>query len=89
MPGLPVATNPATRMVPPLLPSPRTVTPMPAIVKRLPTMMGMLGVPSTARRLALGGRAKLQQRHIGSGAMRQHCLHVEAGMDGDRLHILQ
>src|SRR4051812_23028408 len=57
VPGLPVATRLATRMVPPLLPSPRTVTPMPAIVKRLPTLIGIFGSPSAAGVLPLGGAA--------------------------------
>src|ERR1043165_832976 len=55
VPGLPVATRLATRMVPPLLPSPRTVTPMPAMVKRLPTLIGIFGSPSTDTDLPLGG----------------------------------
>src|SRR5215217_227536 len=53
VPGLPVATRSAARMVPPLLPSPRTVTPMPAMVKRLPTLIGISGDPSTAGVLPL------------------------------------
>src|SRR5215203_1971614 len=57
VPGLPVATRPATRMVPPLLPSPRTVTPMPAMEKRLPTLIGISGDPSAAGVFALGGTA--------------------------------
>src|SRR5205085_8625675 len=56
-PGLPVAARPATRMVPPLLPSPRTVTPMPAMEKRLPTLIGISGDPSTAGVFPLGGAA--------------------------------
>ena len=83
MPGLPVATRPATRIVPPLLPSPRTVTPMPAMVKRLPTMMGMLGMPSTDGVFPLAGARQLQQRDVGGRAMPEHGLHVEAGMNGD------
>ena len=35
------------------------------------------------RRLALGRRVQLQQRDIGGGAMRQHRIHFEAGMDRD------
>src|SRR5215213_3229600 len=57
VPGLPVATRPATRMAPPLLPSPRTVTPMPAMEKRPQTLIGMLGDPSAAGAFALGGAA--------------------------------
>ena len=35
------------------------------------------------------GRCKLQQRHVGSGAMGQHCLHLKAGMGGHAPHIAQ
>src|SRR6185436_9410419 len=41
----------------PLLPSPRTVTPMPAMVKRLPTLSGVSGDPSAAAVFPLGGTA--------------------------------
>ena len=50
---------------------------------------GDVGQAERRRRLALGGRTQLQQRHIGRRAMRQHRLHVEAGMNGDALDILQ
>ena len=76
-------------MVPPLLPSPRTVTPMPAMVKRLPTTIGIVGAPTTDAALALGGGIELQQRDIGGGAMRRHRLHAESGMDRDVLDVLQ
>src|SRR5207302_4881524 len=48
LPGLPVATRTAARTVPPLLPSPRTVTPMPAMENLAPGTIGSCGVPSTA-----------------------------------------
>ncbi len=41
------------------------------------------------RRFALGGRVQLQQRDIGGGAVRQHRIHLEAGMDRDAADDLQ
>ena len=48
-----------------------------------------IGHAERGRRLALGRRRQLQQRDIGRRAMRQHRLHVEAGMNGDALDVLQ
>src|SRR5271169_4414045 len=48
LPGLPVAIRAAVRTVPALLPSPRTVTPMPAMVNLAPGTIGSCGAPSTA-----------------------------------------
>src|SRR5206468_11170320 len=46
VPGWPVAASAATRIAPPLFPSPRPVTPMPAMVNRLPTGIGVSGEPT-------------------------------------------
>src|SRR5262249_278247 len=42
-----------------------------------------------SRRLALGRLIELQQRAIGTGAMRQHRIHLEVGMDRDAAQGLQ
>ena len=82
VPGLPVAIRAAVRTMPPLLPSPRTVTPMPAMVNLA------LGDDRKLRRAEHGAfffcrRFELQQRHVGGGAVRQHRLHDEIA-DGSR-----
>src|SRR5437588_55660 len=34
-------------------------------------------------------RIELQQGDVGGGAMRQHCIHLEGGMDGDAFDVLK
>ena len=62
---------------------------MPAMVKRLPTLIGDVGRSERGRGLALGYRGQLQQRDIRRRTVRLHGLHIEAGMNGDALHVLQ
>jgi len=53
----------------------------------------MTGMPSADGVLPLAGATscsnQLQQRDVGGGAMAQHGLHIEAGMNRHRPHILQ
>src|SRR5438270_123822 len=55
VPGRPVAIRLATRTVPPLLPSPRIATPVPAMLNALPPTIAQAGAESSRLRPAIIG----------------------------------
>jgi hypothetical protein len=66
-----------------------TVTPMPAMVKRLPTLIGMLGNPRAAGVFPWVAPPIAATRHPAVARCACIGLHIEAGMDGDGFDILQ